>query len=480
MTATFLGLNTALRGLEVQQAAIDVTGHNIANASTPGYSRQSVEVGTTDPISDTTLATAQGGQLGTGATVEAIQRAHDGFVQQQIIYQNGAQGQQQTVSDTLGQIADVYNEPSDQGFGTLLSSYFTAWQGLANNPSDNASRATVVARGAALAAGFNSAASSLQALQGNQDKQVGQLVGQVNSITSNIAALNNQIAQVVATGQNANDLADKRDTLVNQLSQIVGITYTETPQGAANISLADGPALVQGTSSFNLGTAPDAAHPQFSAVTDANGQPVTVSGGQLGGAITARDVTIQGQLDSLNTLASNVANAVNTLHQANYDANGQPGVPFFSVTAGQEASSLAVNTAITGDPSTGTPPDYSKVAAAGSAPSSGGTNPEDGNGATAIAQLQEQPAAGQTTTVQAQYQGIISALGTAAQQAQTNVQTGSLVLQHLQAQQSSVSGVSLNEEASNLIQYQNAYEAAARVISTMDQTISDMIQQLGA
>src|SRR5579875_2498351 len=142
MTATFLGLNTALRGLEVQQAAIDVTGHNIANASTPGYSRQSVEVGTTDPISDTTLATAQGGQLGTGATVEAIQRAHDGFVQQQIIYQNGAQGQQQTVSDTLGQIADVYNEPSDQGFGTLLSSYFTAWQGLANNPSDNASRAT--------------------------------------------------------------------------------------------------------------------------------------------------------------------------------------------------------------------------------------------------------------------------------------------------------------------------------------------------
>ena len=465
MPSTFFGINTALRGLEAQQTGLNVTGHNIANASTQGYSRQEVDLQTSDPID---LPGNAAGQLGSGVTVADVKRAHDSFIQQQIIYQNGSQASQQSLSDTLAQVSDVYNAPSSQGFGSLLSGYFTAWQGLANNPSDTPSRSAVIAQGTALASGFNAAASALTALQTNEDGKVAPLVTQVNTIAQSIAALNGQITAVSATGQSPNDLQDKRDALVNQLSQIVGIQYNETPQGAANISLRGGGSLVQGVTSFALSTAADASRPNVTDILDQNGRPLTISDGQLGGAITARDTTIQGQLDSLNTLAANVMSAVNAFHTTNYDANGKPGEAFFT---GTNAASMSVNPTVAADPA--------KVAAATSLSASGGSNPEDGSGALSIAQLQEKPAAGQAATVQAQYAGTISALGVAAQQANVNADTGGLVLQHLQAQQSSVSGVSLNEEASNLLQYQQAYAASARVISMMDQTISDMIQQLG-
>lgn len=464
MPGTFFGINTALRGLEAQQTGLNVTGHNIANASTQGYSRQEVDLQASDPID---LPGNAAGQLGSGVDVADVKRAHDSFIQQQIIYQNGSQSSQQSLSDTLAQVSDVYNAPSAQGFGSLLSSYFTAWQGLANNPSDTPSRSVVIAQGTALATGFNAASSALTALQTNEDGKIAPLVTQVNTIAQSIATLNGQITAVSATGQSPNDLQDKRDALVNQLSQIVGIQYNETPQGAANISLRGGGSLVQGVTSFALSTAADASRPNVTDILDQNGRPVTVSDGQLGGAITARDKTIQGQLDSLNTLASNVMSAVNAFHIANYDANGKPGEVFFT---GTSAASMSVNPDVAADPA--------KVAAAGSAPT-GKPSPEDGSGALSIAQLQEKPATGQAATVQAQYAGTISALGVAAQQANVNADTGGLVLQHLQAQQSSVSGVSLNEEASNLLQYQQAYAASARVISMMDQTISDMIQQLG-
>ncbi len=465
MPGTFFGINTALRGLEAQQTGLNVTGHNIANASTQGYSRQEVDLQASDPID---LPGNAAGQLGSGVDVADVKRAHDSFIQQQIIYQNGSQSSQQSLSDTLAQVSDVYNAPSAQGFGSLLSSYFTAWQGLANNPSDTPSRSVVIAQGTALATGFNAASSALTALQTNEDGKIAPLVTQVNTIAQSIATLNGQITAVSATGQSPNDLQDKRDALVNQLSQIVGIQYNETPQGAANISLRGGGSLVQGVTSFALSTAADASRPNATDILDQNGRPVTVSDGQLGGAITARDKTIQGQLDSLNTLASNVMSAVNAFHTANYDANGKPGEVFFT---GTSAASMSVNAAVAADPA--------KVAAATSLSASGGPNPEDGSGALGTAQLQEKPATGQAATVQAQYAGTISALGVAAQQANVNADTGGLVLQHLQAQQSSVSGVSLNEEASNLLQYQQAYAASARVISMMDQTISDMIQQLG-
>ncbi len=465
MPGTFFGINTALRGLEAQQTGLNVTGHNIANASTQGYSRQEVDLQASDPID---LPGNAAGQLGSGVDVADVKRAHDSFIQQQIIYQNGSQSSQQSLSDTLAQVSDVYNAPSAQGFGSLLSSYFTAWQGLANNPSDTPSRSVVIAQGTALATGFNAASSALTALQTNEDGKIAPLVTQVNTIAQSIATLNGQITAVSATGQSPNDLQDKRDALVNQLSQIVGIQYNETPQGAANISLRGGGSLVQGVTSFALSTVADASRPNATDILDQNGRPVTVSDGQLGGAITARDKTIQGQLDSLNTLASNVMSAVNAFHTANYDANGKPGEVFFT---GTSAASMSVNAAVAADPA--------KVAAATSLSASGGPNPEDGSGALGTAQLQEKPATGQAATVQAQYAGTISALGVAAQQANVNADTGGLVLQHLQAQQSSVSGVSLNEEASNLLQYQQAYAASARVISMMDQTISDMIQQLG-
>lgn len=468
---TFFGLNTALRGLEVEQTAMDVTSHNIANASTPGYSRQLVDIQTTDPFSSPEMQAPGAGQIGTGAQVTSVTRAHDDFIEQQIAYQNQAQAGQQSLSDTLGAIGQIYNDPTNQGFSTLLSSYFTSWQQLANNPSDNPTRAVVVEQGQALAGGFNTAANALSAMQQNQDSQVGKYVTQINALSQQIAGLNQQITAVVAVGQQPNDLMDQRDQLINQLSQVADINYVTTPQGGVNISLAGAGPLVQGVASFQLATIPDsqastqvAAQPGFQdVVMQGQTTPLQLTGGQLGAALTMRDNTIQGQINSLNSLATNLMSAVNGYQTSGYDAHGNLGVPFFS---GTSAATMTVNPAIQNDPSL--------IAAAGTP-----NNPGDGSQALLISQLQENAAPGQSSTLPAQYQAIIGALGVQGQQAQTAVQTGALILQNLQAQQSSVSSVSLNEEASNLIQYQNAYQACSRVISIMDQTISDMIDKLG-
>lgn len=464
MSATFFGLDTALRGLQAEQTAMDVTSHNIANATTPGYSRQAADLQTTDPFYDPTMLPAGAGQLGTGVQVASIQRAHDDFVQQQIIYQNQAQQQQQTLSNTLGQISQVFNDPSSQGFSNLLSSYFTAWQQLANNPSDNPTRAALAAQGQALAGGFNAASSALHTLQQNQDGQIAPFVSQINTITQQLAALNQQMTAVSVTGQTPNDLMDKRDNLLNQLSQVANIQYTVTTNGAVNVALVGAGMLVQGVTAAPLATMPDPTRSQTTDVVfQGSTAPLTITGGQLGGAITVRDVTIANRISALDTLANNVMSAVNYYQSSGFGSNGATGIPFFS---GISAATMAVNPAIQNN--------LANIAAS-QAPNS----PADGSQATLIAQLQENPPPGATVTLQAQYQTIISQLGVDGQQAQAAVQTGGLVLQNLNAQQSSVSSVSLNQEAANLVQYQNAYQAAARVVSIMDQTISDMISHLG-
>ena len=464
MPSLSLGINTVLRAMQAEQVAIDVTGHNIANATTDGYSRQIAQIVTTEPVSDPTLLPAGAGQIGTGATVATIQRAHDDFVQQQIIYQNSQQTQREGTSSTLTNISQIFNEPTDQGFSSLLSNFFSSWQSLSNNASDDSVRQGVLASGQQLANGFAAAASSLTSMQSDENTQVNSLVTQINGITSQIGSLNQQITEVKAIGQAPNDLMDTRDQLLGQLSNLVGVQYTVSDNGAMNVSLAGGGALVQGTSSFSLATTPSASNPQFSDVVfQGSTNPVAVSGGQLGGAFTDRDSTIQSRLDALNSLAANVASAVNAIHATGYGSNGATGLNFFT---GTTAASIAVNPTIVAD--------ASNIAASATA-----NAPSDGSIALAIAQLAENPATGQTSTLSSQYNGIITKLGVDGQQAQANAETGTQVLQQLNAQETSVSGVSTNEEASNLLQYQNAYEAAARVVSIMNQTISDMITQIG-
>lgn len=458
-TPTFGAINTALSGLEAQQLAMDVTGHNIANASTPGYSRQQAIMTTSTPVRMVDSA----GELGTGVTVGTITRAHDAFVAQQITYQNGQQSQQQAMSDALDQVSQVLNDPSSQGFSSLLSNFFTSWQQLANNPSDSASRQAVVSSGANLASGFNTITTRLQGMQQEQDRQVGGLVQQANTLINQIAAVNGQIIGVSAENQQPNDLQDTRDNLVNQLSQVLSISTVEASNGTVNISLQGGGSLVQGVSSFNLATTSDPNQPGFTAVTLAGQQtPVAINGGQLGGVLAVRDTVLGGQLSQMDTLAGAVISAVNGIQSSGYGSNGSTGNDFFT---GSTAGTIAVNPLLQTDPS---------YVAASAVPNA----PGDGSQAAAVAQLQETPPAGGTTTLQQQYNAMVVQLGANAQQAQANVQTSTMVLQQLNTQQASVSSVSLNEEAANLMQYQTAYDAAGRVISIINQSINDMISQM--
>jgi len=488
MSSSFFGITAGLLGLEAQQTAIDVTSHNVANANTAGYSRQIVQMVTTAPISAPGQGMAGAGQIGTGVVVGSIQRAHDDFVQSQVLYQNSQQSQEQGTSDMLTNISQVFNEPTSQGFGTLMSNFFSAWQSLANNPSDGSAQATVAAQGAALTNGFQQANASLMQQQTNENQLVNDSVSQINNIVQQVANLNRQITAVTAVGQSPNDLEDSRDNLVSQLSNLVGIQNTTLADGSDNITLAGGGALVQGVSSFQLqvvNSDPNNPNgPTFPMVALAQDPSAVlpVTGGTLGGAIYDRDTTIQSRINSLNTLASNVVSAVNAIQHSGFTSSGQPGISFFVPDDGSAtAGSISVNPLINGDSTTNPPTvgDPSLIATAASA----GT-PADGSIATKVADLAENVGLDnngnpQATTLPTEYASIISQLGVDGQQAQANVQSGELILQQLNSQQSTISGVSLNEEASNLIQYQNAYSAAARVISIIDSTVADMINQLG-
>src|SRR3954453_20959769 len=212
MPSTFLGLETALRGLTADQRSIDTTGHNIANAQTPGYSRQVAELQATQA-----LPMYPKGELGTGVDVVQYQRIRDTFIDLQLRAQTMRQGSYQAQQSGMNQIEASLAEPSDNGLSALLAKYWSSWQNVANAPTDLATRQALVQSAASLASGFNTLSTQLSAIQAQTTQNESLTITQVNSIGSQIPALNQSIQAAELAGAQPNDLLDQRDLLVDQL-----------------------------------------------------------------------------------------------------------------------------------------------------------------------------------------------------------------------------------------------------------------------
>ncbi len=238
MRSSFSGLDIAYRALQAQQQAIDVINQNIANANTPGYSRQIADLAATPPYTIPALnRDASAGQMGTGVAVTDIQRARSSFIDYQIRGESQTQGQWGKMRDALNQVEVVFDEPSDSGLNSLLSKFWQSWQDLANNPQDDGARRALVEQAQSLAVSLNSKYSQLTAIQQDLDRQITLGTQNVNQLAQQIASLNVSIAQVEASGQQANDLRDKRDLLLDQLSKTMGVTYYENSDGMVNVFL---------------------------------------------------------------------------------------------------------------------------------------------------------------------------------------------------------------------------------------------------
>jgi flagellar hook-associated protein 1 FlgK len=444
--STFLGLETTLRGLMAQQQALDTTAHNIANASTPGYSRQVAVMSETPPYADTGVAsgTVQAGQLGTGVTVTAYQRIRDAYLDVQYRAQSMLQGNAEATQDGLQQVQLALNEPSSSGISGLLQQYWSAWQNLSNNPEDMGTRQAMAQAASGLANGFNSLSSQLTTIQSQIGQNITTTIGQVNQYGTQIAQLNASIATAQATGQTPNDLLDQRDVLLDKLSALGNTSITTAANGSDTVTFA-GATLVAGSAA--------------TALTQADMTGLT--SGNLQGLITLQTTTIPGYQSQLDTIASTLIAKTNAQSAAGFDLNGNAGGQFFTGTG---AATIAVNPGLVANPAL--------IAASATG------QPGDSGNALAMADMQNTALVGSATIDEA-YNQLVTQIGSDVQQANDAVTNSTALVDALENQRESVSGVSLDEEMTNLVGFQRGYQASARALSAMDDMLDQLINRTG-
>ena len=446
MSGLLNALSSAMSSLAASQDEVNVSSNNLANANTPGYARERVVLEEQPSFSTGTL-----GDLGSGVAVESVQSIRDPLLDASVQQETQQQSASQEIVNAMQPVQTLFVS-GNGGVSDEMSAFFNDLQELSTSPTDPTLRATVLSDAGNLASAFQTTATQLTGTQQSLDLGVTQSVSQINQLTTQLAQVNGQLITAQGSGQNANNLQDQQQNLLSQLSSLIGFSVTQSSEGQT-ISTANGTPLVVGSQSFALSTATNSST-GFQDVISAQGQDITsqISTGQLGGLIQARDVQVAGVLSSLNTLASSFASAINTVNENGYDLTGTQGTAMFSVTPGNGAAA-SMSVAMTS---------ASQIAASSSATASG-----DNSNLLAMINVGSQPLVNSQTPTQL-LSGIVYQVGNDVSQAQSDSDAGSLMLTQLQDEQGSVEGVSTDEEASNLLTYQQAYQAAARVVTVVD------------
>jgi flagellar hook-associated protein 1 len=436
-------LLSGLEALNASQAALTATSNNIANSNTAGYTREVAQL--SENREELTGGTVTGG----GVSLNGIQSVRDELLNLQIQQQTSLQSSADTQSSSLQSIETLFSS-TGQDIASTLAAFSSSLAQLSANPSTASVQESVLTSGQNLAQSFNSAANGLTSARTAADQQVTSTVAQINSLTSQIAQLNAQLSPTVVAQQNGGTIEDQRDQLVQQLSTLVGVSVTNSSDGEV-ITTANGTPLVMGGQSYNLQTTTGSNGVQQ--VLDSNGNNITsaIQGGQLGGTIQIRDQVIPGFLNSLNTLASQFATAFNAAQAQGYDSSGNAGQDFFSVPSTAAGAAAGISVAITSG---------SQIAV-----SSDGSAGSNGNVANLSAALTNALPSGQSAANA--YASLVYQVGSAASNASDTSTALSQNILQLTNQQSSVSGVNIDEETTNLIRFQTAYEAAARIVSTV-------------
>ncbi len=455
MPGLFGLLEIGRRALASQQLSMNVTSHNIANATTPGYTRQRADLIATMPLKN-----AKGLFIGTGVSVEGIERLRNRFLDNQYRQSSGTLGSASLRQGVLSQIESVLNEPSDHGLQSAMTKFFNSFQELSAHPEDAGPRNAVLSQATHLVSTFNRISNGLIAQRNNLIDDAGNKVIQINSLTRQIADLNAQIVSSRGAGNLPNDLMDQRDQALDQLSQLANISASVDSQGVMLVSI--GGTLVAG----NATSVPlqMSATANSLTITTSGGYALQVGGGQLGGLMEMYNTTIPGQQSQIDTLANTIITRVNAVHAAGYGLGDPPrtGINFFT---GTDARSIAVNNTISSN--------INNIAASGD-----GAPGNNENALALFGIINEQLLDGGTSTVSQFYNRFVSSIGSAVTSATAASNGAELILSQLYAQRESVSGVSLDEEMTNMIKFQRSFEAAARLVSTTDELMKTILNMV--
>ncbi len=446
--------------LLAHQKAISITGHNIANVNTPGYSRQRVNLATNPGLTDAS------GQIGAGVRVSDIQRIYDQFLGSQINTESYNQGKWEAQKSSLERVEFIFDETTGFGLNQAMSDFFNAWQDLANNPEGHTERQVLAAKSEIMAETFNKISYDLNQLQNDLDSSIEGAVIEINTIAGQISDLNIKISDIEKSGQSANDLRDERGLLLKELSSMIDISTFEGNDGQITVLVGNGRPLVQPPYSMSLSTVTNASGHEDVLWVDRDGNSVDItndiSGGKLKGWLEVRDVKIEDYKTRLDDLASSIITEVNNLHTAGFDLNGAVGGAFFT---GTSASDIAVDTNIVND--------VNLIAASGTGA------PGDNSNAIAITNLQNGLLmSGGTATCDDFYNSLVSDVGIAMQSAQMNYDHQTAMASSLDNYRESISGVSLDEEMVNLVKFQHAYDAAAKLISAVDEMMNTVMNMV--
>lgn len=564
-----VGLDTAVKALRAHQLAVDVASHNIANANTPGFSRQRVllrPIGLdgSDHFSRDNLL----GRAGYGVDAKDVNRIRDTFLDFQARQSLSSRGQHGAFAAPLGSAEVVFNDPSDDGISALLAKFWGAWHDVVNEPESAPARTALVHASTTFATRLQAAHQTLTQQRADLNLTVSSIAGQINAKATEIAGLNLQIKQVELNGDMANDLRDRRDLLLDDLSGLANIRYSEDETGAMTVYMGTHE-LVFGTAARTVNVVDDATNPGMVKLVYAmDGDDVDVDAGQLKGVLDARDVAFPELINKLNNFATGLMNSVNSIHQQGYGLDNATGLAFFT---GTDASNIAVNATLMGSPQSiatstgpgqpGNPANALAIANLEQAPNmlaglagsnlvvnealsagnvasgivlSGGLqpgsysivanganldlvlgttvvatatlaniNPPGGtiafmNGTNVVAsinvsaaapysaaQQQADLTAAGNNTLQVEtsasvfYGNIVSVLGADVNRAKGLEDAAGLLVDHLEALRQSVHGVNIDEEVTNLNASQHAYNAAAKVIATIDEMLDTLINRTG-
>jgi len=448
-------LNSARSALIAQQFALATTSNNVANASTPGYSRQRVDF---QPAPSTPT---NAGLLGTGVVASQIGRVRERFLDQQVWGSSDTSGKASTEQTILSQVEAAVNEPSDAGLSETLNGLFNALQGLSSQPEEQAARDNVVEQGQLVAQSFRNISANITQLRGDLVNDVQSKISNINELTGEISDLDVQIANASSQGMDPSSLEDRRDSKIDSLASLVKVNVVDNADGSSTVSIG-GTIVASKTGAVTLTAS--ATGGQIQVFADHSTQPTSVTSGELGADIECYNTTLPGYLTKLDATANALISRMNALHASGFGIDNPPttGLAFFT---GSSATDIAVNPVLVAD--------SNKVAA--SADGSTGDN------AVALQMANVQNEAnmnGGTTTISQYYNTLVSSIGTAINAAQNTSTNQQLVLTQLQNQRTSVSGVSIDEEMTNLIQFQQAYDAASKVVSVVDQLFQSVIQMV--
>lgn len=453
------------RSMMNSQTALQTVSHNIANKTTEGYSRQRVDQTTAPAVSEGHL------QIGMGSRAAQVTRVNNPFLDKQLQGATREMGFLNGQAETMGRVEQVFNEQQNKSLNQYISDFFNAFRELSNNPESTTSRTIVKETAEALVKDFKRVDEQLTTIQKDTDFQIEAHVGEINSMTKEIANLNEKIAGIELSGANANDERDRRDLLVKKLNEMIDVRVAEGDAGMINVSTAGNALLVTGFSQTALKakTDPSSLHMEVYAEGLAGAQDIKISerikGGMVGGLLSVRDKTITGVRDRMDEIAHTMAQEVNKAHVLGFDRSGRVGLEFFKGADDRSgaAANLKVNEAISND--------VGRIAAGATAHA-----PGDNTVANVISRIQyKQVFDGGSATLDDYYNAQVGKIGVVASQANKAIETQGNIVKQIEKLRESVSGVSLDEEATKMIEFQKAFDASARLIRVADEMFDTVL-----